>query len=676
MAAVIIWILLLKFIQMAIFPAIKKGLGESGYGISYPLSLLLFAIISWYCGLCGVPVYLALIPFIILAAFFLYRGEYHAENMGEWKRWDLLFIILFIFMLEVRFLNPSISYAEKFMDHAFLASIINNPVVPPVDPWYAGGDLSMYYYMGHWMMGALGVITGIKSTVVFNLVLPTVFANTGIALYASGRLLLLKKYQWFPVATLFLVNPAFIWYAINLKGLNAVMWDSTRTIENAITEYPLFSMLWGDPHAHVISFFNQALLIFIFIYAYSRWDEIRDSGRWILILAGALSLGTMPLINTWDVLLYAPLTLVFAGLTWHKSWKKDRDESGAWRLFFLLPVISVLIYLPYYLMLNTGGVEGVGLVHTATEPVAFLLVYGIFLAVFYAECLKDLKKRPYLLLVLVPFILAGYAGAGLVFLPALCLLLRRTFLPEEVLSAAGLLIIMLTETIYLIDNMGDVYFRMNTVFKFSLVAWFLMGTGGAVFAGKWLSGRSGDGNSFSRTNPEKEKKMATIILVVLLIGFSIPLMLPDLNYGYGGKTLDGMAWMEKSHPYDYDAISYLRSNVEEPDTAVILEAEGGDYQYYSRVSSMTGIPAVIGQPFHEQMWRGDEADVGYRMQDTGLIYENPEEFDRLTEKYNVTHIYVGEPENEAYNVSLPAEKLDIYYKNEKVVIYSVPVNED
>ena len=92
-------------------------------------------------------------------------------------------------MLEVRFLNPSISYAEKFMDHAFLASIINNPVIPPIDPWYSGGDLNMYYYMGHWMMGALGYIAGIKSTIVFNLVLPTVFANAGVALYASGKLL-------------------------------------------------------------------------------------------------------------------------------------------------------------------------------------------------------------------------------------------------------------------------------------------------------------------------------------------------------------------------------------------------------------------------------------------------------------------------------------------------------
>jgi YYY domain-containing protein len=581
-----------------------------------------------------------------------------------------LFIILFIFMLEVRFLNPSISYAEKFMDHAFLASIINNPVIPPVDPWYSGGDLNMYYYMGHWMMGALGFIAGIKSTIVFNLVLPTVFANTGIALYASGKLLL-KRYQWLPVAILFLVNPAFIWYAINQMGLNSVMWDSTRTIENAITEYPLFSMLWGDPHAHVISFFNQALLIFILIYAYLKWNETNGKGRNILLLAGALSLGTMPLINTWDVLLYAPLTLIFAGLTWHRSYKRDHDSSGAWRLFFLMPAIAILFYLPYYFMLNSAGIEGIGFVHTPTGPIPFLLVYGIFLLIFYAECLKDLRKRPYLLLILVPFILTGFTGAGLVLLPAVCLLLRRTLLPEEVLSAAGLMIIMLTEIIYLIDNMGDIYYRMNTVFKFSLVAWFLMGTGGAVFVGKWLSGRADRRENNEQADPEKEKKRKIALLVIILIALSIPVVLPDLNYGYGGKTLDGMAWLENFHPYDYDAISYIRENSLDFDSAVILEATGGDYTYYSRVSSMTGIPAVIGEPFHEQMWRGYDSDVGYRKQEVEMIYESPEDFERLTEKYNVTHIYVGDTEIETYNIDLPVEKLDIYYQNENVTIYSI-----
>ena len=55
-------------------------------------------------------------------------------------------------MLTVRFVNPTISYAEKFMDHAFLASIMRSPVVPPLDPWFAGG---LWTYITIWVTGFL-----------------------------------------------------------------------------------------------------------------------------------------------------------------------------------------------------------------------------------------------------------------------------------------------------------------------------------------------------------------------------------------------------------------------------------------------------------------------------------------------------------------------------------------
>jgi len=43
-----------------------------------------------------------------------------------WK-WDLIFLIAFLVMAEMRYVNPSIAYAEKFMDHAFMASLMRTP---------------------------------------------------------------------------------------------------------------------------------------------------------------------------------------------------------------------------------------------------------------------------------------------------------------------------------------------------------------------------------------------------------------------------------------------------------------------------------------------------------------------------------------------------------------------
>jgi len=102
----------------------------------------------------------------------------------------------------------------------------------------------------------------------------------------------------------------------------------------------------------------------------------------------------------------------------------------------------------------------------------------------------------------------------------------------------------------------------------------------------------------------------------------------------------------------------------------IVEAEGGDYTYYSRVSSFTGIPAIIGMPFHEYMWRGD--DTGWfnaRLADIKSIYEDPEKTLPLMKKYNATLLYVGDAERERYKVNIPVHKLERIYSADGTEIY-------
>ena len=225
-------------------------------------------------------------------------------------------------MLNVRFVNPTISYAEKFMDHAFLASVMRNPVVPPLDPWFAGGSLNVYYYLGYWMFGCLGIVTGVPSNIAFNLALPTIFGLAAVNLYATGTLLL-DKFRWLPLTILFIPNPSFFYQIVQGKALNTVLWDSTRTIANTINEYPLFSFFWGDVHAHVVSIFNQVFLIFLLLYAWKQWESLEDRAKWLVSILCALSLGSMPLFNTWDVLIYAPVTLLFGVLIIGRVRKKQ-----------------------------------------------------------------------------------------------------------------------------------------------------------------------------------------------------------------------------------------------------------------------------------------------------------------------------------------------------------------
>ena len=656
----IFWLLILKTLQTALWPILSGAFGRFSYPISFPLSFLIFGGISWYLGIAHIPVQAAAIPFLVIIVYYAVTGWYTREKfIGVWK-WDLVFLLCFIFMTEIRFFNPMISYAEKFMDHAFLASIMRAPLVPPADPWFAGGTLATYYYLGHWMMGVTGLLSGTAPPLAFNLILPTVFANAAVALYATGHLLL-TRFRALPVVALFLVNPSFILQVFLGAGASGVLWNSTRTIPDTINEYPFFSFLWGDPHAHVISLFVQALFIFLMLYILHEWGGLSERSRWVCLGAVALCLGVMPGINSWDVLVYAPLLLIVGAIVWYRARDATVPDPYPWRLFLVCPLLSVLVFAPYYLMLTTQGIAGIGIVAEPSAVPEFMLVYGFFIVAFWCATLRDLRKNPGLLLVVVPFLITGYAAAGLAAVPLTAFILRRTFRPAEVISILGLGVLIFTELFYLIDGMGDAFYRMNTVFKFGLAAWMMMSAGAFLWLGEWLTehvrGRF--------ASPWIARVGAGAIVIILICA---PVAIPDLTYGYGGKTLDGLAWVDTLHPGDARAVAYLSVL---PGNITIVEAEGGDYTYYSRISSFTGIPTVIGMPFHEVMWRGNDAGVSQRMADVQMIYEDPSRSPSLLKLYGVDYLVVGDTEHERYTVLLPEGILERVFSENGTSIYRV-----
>jgi YYY domain-containing protein len=654
--SVVSWLLVVSLLQISLYPALKKTLGRFAFPAAFPASVLVFTLVSWYCGLLQVPVQVALVPFAALFLYHVYHREYTAGDLKQEWQWEIIFLIFFFLMLDVRFVNPTISYAEKFMDHAFLASVMRMPVVPPLDPWFAGGTLDVYYYLGYWMFGCLGLESGVPSTIAFNLSLPTVFGMAAVMIYATGDLLL-ERFKWLPMLVFFLPNPSFFYQIIIGKGLNSVLWDSTRTIANTINEYPLFSFIWGDLHPHVMSIFNQVSLIFLLVLIYKKWESLGTRGKWLVCILTAVSLGSMPLINTWDVLIYAPITLLFGVMVVWRN-RTTRPNTG-WVFLLSVPVLSMLCYVPFYFELkaNTGGIS---LVHMPSDPVQFLLVNGFFVVLFIVLLADEIRRRPYLLLIVVPFALAGYTAAGIAAVPLVYFLAKKEKNAPELLAIAGLILLIIVEFVYLKDNMGETYFRMNTVFKSYLPAWIILGTSGFLMAGKWLSvpGRV----------PHLPARTANLIATAMvLVLFATPLVIPLDLYSYGSRTLDGLAYLEYQHPSDAGAIAFLRAL---PGNERIVEAEGGDYTYYSRVSSFTGIPAIIGQPFHEFMWRGDAAGwYRTRINDVAAIYEQPDETVPLMEKYNATLLYVGEPERERYLVNISTTGLSLIYSADSTDIY-------
>lgn len=661
--SVISWLVILTLLQLSLYPALKKTFGGFAFPAAFPASVLLFTLISWYFGLVRLPVHLSLLPFLAFIAYHLYRHAYSLADIKSAWHWEALFLIAFFFMLDVRFANPGISFAEKFMDHGFLGSVIRSPVVPPFDPWFSGGYLNVYYYLGYWMLGCLAIVSGVPSNIAFNLSLPTVFALSAVSLYAIGSLLL-DRFRWLPLVTLILPNPALVFQIITGRAVNpaydsSLSWLGTRTITNTINEFPLFSFIWGDVHAHVVSIFNQVFLLFLLLYAYKRWVTLERSGKVTVMALIAVSLGSMPVFNTWDVLLYAPLVLVTAVLIlWRDRAFHDRT---AWAFLLTVPPVSILCYLPFYLQLKTHT-GAIALVRIPSDPLEFLWVNGIFIAIFIALLVPEIRKKPWLLLVCLPFALAGYVAAAIAVIPLVYFLAKADRDLTDILAAFGLAILIACELVYMKDNMGETYFRMNTVFKCYLPAWLMLGTSAFVLTGQWCI-------ASLRLPAVSRRTSGTLTVLVVTLLFALPFaVIAPVSYAPG--TLDGLAYLSTQHPADAGAITYLRSL---EGSEILVEAEKGDYSYYSRVSSFTGIPAIVGQPFHEFMWRGnDDGWYSDRPADIRAIYEDPEKTIPLMRKYNATLLYVGDPERERYNVTVPTMELMEIYSSGGTVIYRLP----
>ncbi|MEA5036769.1 hypothetical protein SDC9_18376 [bioreactor metagenome] len=658
---VILWLIIIKFSQITVYPYLKPALGSISYGLAYPVGILLLTIGSWYLGLAGLPVQLVLLLFAVLGVFAFCKKQYESADLKSMVRWDIVFLSAFALLLMIRWFSPGIiPSGERFMDAAFLGSIMLDPTVTPADPWFAGESLSIYYYLGHWMMGVLGILAMGSNTVVFNLMLPTVFALAAVSAYAIG-VLLLKRHQWLPILVLIIPNAALIWHALTGKGAIDAWWASTRVIGEGTTinEYPLFSFLWGDPHAHLLACFNQLVFICLLAVMMTRWQDLKGWGKYLLLILLSLSLGTMPAMNSWDVLIYAAVYLVIACMVW---WKADRHRVRKLLPFLLVPVLSLLSYAPFLYQMLTGGessIQGFYLVTTPSPVIEFLGVYLFFFVIFVIYGFSVLKKYPWVTALPILFWIFGYGSLGLAIFGIVLLLGRKSWRPEVIFGVIGLSILVFLEIFYLKDFMGDTYYRMNTVFKFGFCAWFFLGISSLLILGNWFR------NLFAAVDMRKIWAAGCIGFLCLAVIFAVG----GINLGYPGGTLDGGAWLSVSHPADHEGIGFLQRTADP--SSIVVEAAGTSYTYGSRISAVTGLSTIIGWTGHEVGWRSGIGDISERIADVRAIYEDPARTVELMEKYQAAYLFVGEVEQEMYTISLPLEDLENVFSADGVDIYRI-----
>lgn len=533
---------------------------------------------------------------------------------------------------------------------------------------------------------------------------------------------------------------ASFWKWIGVKGLEAAAqpqgwlptsfwwwWRASRVIPtikpDGIDEFPYFSFLLGDLHPHYTALPWGLLVLALSLSALlGRQREDASSldqppfARWLGVLVPALALGFLLVGNSWDFPTY---TALFWACSLVPLVASDGSRQKLLRrvaLLVLISALSILIYSPFFLGFSSQT-KGIGLSADKTPLPSMLILFGPFLLVLCCFLLwrlwhwirprrggakhDPIEGRPASRVgrwargsraASVPVVLVSAGGIALLLASAVAgsttLLLGLLLLtgsaaasllsprdPEEkadpgaqrfllTLTAAGLLLLLGPEMLFLVDLFGT---RMNTVFKFHYQAWLLLGLASGV-AVVWMAA------AMKSRALGRLVAAAAALLVVAGLVYPLAATPAKIQGSQPPATLDGAAFYQKIRPDDYAAIQWLsRAAVGRP---VVLEATGGEYSEYARVSTFSGLPSVLGWAGHEVQWRGRGEEPQRRTQDVDAIYgtADPSTMRALLSKYGVRYVFVGSLEVEKYGPGVYNRfegQLEVAHRQGKVVIYRV-----
>jgi uncharacterized membrane protein len=205
---------------------------------------------------------------------------------------------------------------------------------------------------------------------------------------------------------------------------------------------------------------------------------------------------------------------------------------------------------------------------------------------------------------------------------------------------------------------GDIG-RMNTFFKYYLEIWVLMSIASAYML--WQLGAMG----FLRRK-WGWRSTAWVAVLAVLIGSSLiytalgsRARLSD-RFTESPYSLDGTAYMLNSVQFerqqaielkwDREAIRWMQDNVQ--GSPVVLEAHMEQYRWGSRIAVYTGLPTVLGWPWHQIQQRTDYDFAIYQRANHISEMYNTTSVTRAVELlrlYDVQYVVVGDLERAVYD---------------------------
>lgn len=619
---------------------------------------------------------------------------------------ELLFFAAFLLWTYFAGFHPAAYGTEKFMDYGFMEAMMRSKTLPATDLWYSQGKIN-YYYGGQYFAVFLTKLSGAKVELTYNL-MRTFVAGLAFAMPFSlvyqmvtdrlGRIRTGRK-KALPYVTgilagisvsiagnmHYVVYGQIIPFIQKLKGEEVSSYwfpDATRYIgfnpdveDKTIHEFPCYSFVLGDLHAHVVDIMFVLLLLGL-LYAWMKKVRTTElSGESMsrrefwkkqllmpqLLAAGAL-LGMFHWTNYWDFVIYFVVTCgaaLFMNIIGQKGKIRWVLEVTAAQAVEIMTLATVII-LPFTLQFDTSNmVQGIALAKHHFLPHQLLVLWGLpgILTILFVVSLLIEKLR----------------GAEQKSLYHLLTSIRLPDLFAVLMGLCAIGLVLIPELVYVRDIYENGNARANTMFKLTYQAYIMFGMT-MIYA------------IFRLLVIGKNK----ILKVLAFIG----LFLFVWTCGYFGnsvhswfgtvwkpsqyKGLNATAFLETDFPEDVNGIRWLKENIS--DAPVVLEANGDSYSEYERVSAMTGLPTIMGWYVHEWLWRGNLADLNAKIEEIKEIYTSTDEtrVKELLEEYNVSYIFVGSCERNKYGADLNNDLLkglgEVVFQDSEYPTYIVKIN--
>lgn len=449
-ATVLVWSLLIFVFGLSVFPLTAKifsKFGSGGFILAQALGIIFTSLLIWtftYMNITRFNLPCTIGAFVVLtavcwgvkplreAAISKMTEPYFTERAVTE---ELAFLVILSLMCYFKGFLPDINGQEKYMDYGFIMSMLRNDTLPAKDMWLAGKNIN-YYYFGQFMWAMVIKCSQIKPQVAYNVAMCTATALPFAMTFSFGTMLIETAAQHG-----FRESPLPKYLAGTLTGFAVSIWgnshsffydpdsfghkflplfakmgcdvgttdsffypDSTRYIgynpeltvnggDYTIEEFPFYSYLIGDLHAHVISMMViiiVACLMLALINSAAYPDSIEkktkrnirnlipDGGRLVAefkvtvtmpLVFSAVLLGAAQMTNYWDFLFY----FIFCSMAvLIVNTRISKVFTDIWSVIYFL--INTAFILSFYLI---SGSDPLLLISLETVLMVFAYLFSV-----------------------------------------------------------------------------------------------------------------------------------------------------------------------------------------------------------------------------------------------------------------------------------------------------------